>query len=627
MSPTADDHSRRDSVETNPQLCAVDRKNQGEFWPPLSPRSFSLPEQDSCRDKLRAQLGLPSSLTMGTDEEEILFANLLNSSWAMRTRSIRIIAGLWKQKPDRVKRALTSALQDTSEYVRAAAAEGLVSFRDRTLVESLLRAIADPCWQVRAAAVLTLGKWGLRETIENLQQALADEEPVVQMAALHALHENGILKLRPDLVDALDSEDARVRLTAVQLLGKVEDSLTFEELRTMVLDVDEEVRCEALSVLSQLGEVIPMKLLLNIFNDRQEKVRVRLKALHLLREHQELLPLESLLRALKDANPQIQMEVDKLLGKHDSEIPQQVSSAFLLQLLQDDSEDLRALAAWALGEKRDLGAREALLRARNDSSSLVCTAASHALELLDSRPVDTEGRLVSLPTSFLLEQVVDKEGKDWQNTGVHFLTTLRNYLQERYAEVQREVLQATFGQVLLFSCYSHSHKGRLPDRVFCTLAESTHLECINTASISQENIIHFVAAQEWKYLEGVMWNELFLISLAFPLDMQEQKSVNISTKRVLCSVGLLPGVGQTGQKPVLKEIFSTFQQETLYKYSYQVYLQRNFTEKATGPLLNSCGLASQSQILVKPDRSWLSQVWKSFRAWCSSLSRGHFWCF
>src|SRR5262249_36760539 len=111
---------------------------------------------------------------------------------------------------------------------------------------------------------------------------------------------------------------------------------------------------------------------------------VRLAALGILSEQEELVPLEPLLLALKDPSEQVRNDASRLLARFDKQIPRRVSSEFLLRLLlPGNSEDLRAIAAWALGEQRTFAAKEALLGTLHDPSEVVRFAAVWALQQLD----------------------------------------------------------------------------------------------------------------------------------------------------------------------------------------------------------------------------------------------------
>lgn len=610
MSYTADEYSCHNCEKTNPELCIiVGEGDQRESQLPLFPRRCEPLVSDSPRQKLRTRLGLPDLSSIETNSPEVLFADFFSEQWATRLRAVRRVSALWEEIPDRVKGALIQALRDDSMYVRAAAIRELAQLREQAPIELLLQAVADLHWQVRAAAISTLVKLGVSVPVEPLRRCLVDDEPVVQEIALHALSDLGELRLRPDLAQALGAEDPRVRLAAIQLLQNWPGSEAFSELLERVFDIDEEVRYEALNVLSRREELVSGDLLLAILQDQQEDIRVRLKALQILQRREGPLPLEPLLLSLKDPNQQIRDCVSRLLGQHDLEIPHSVSSEALLRLLQDESEDLRAVAAWALGEQRAYEAESALLKAKEDSSELVHLAAEQALGLLE------EVRLHREDTPALGYNVREEQAS-LQDAGVQFLASLVEYLQDKYGEVRQERQRTTSGSVLILSCRFHSNKDDFQDTVLDTLAENTPIESIERALQSQDEIVRAVATRESKCLREKAWSEMFIASLELLQDTRVQMEEDVPVKIVFCSVGLAPGTERIAPVPVLDEIVEVFQREAICEYSHRVCSRHGPIGGVTEQnRQKNVSWSSQLRFSTKPNSVSVGKTLKNIQAW------------
>ncbi len=331
---------------------------------------------------LRVRLGGGLPLQEQGISLDTLLSDLFSSHWERRVTAIRALELLGNQTPARVVRALAGALTDETPCVRVAAAQALIKLeKDAPNEDDIVQLLDDPSWEVRAGIVQLLGKSGASVPIQKLENMLTDEEPAVRMVVVSALGKLKRPELLGKLITALEDEDLLVRLATVEALGEQEENIPTRALMKKINDEDEDVRCAVLEALSNLGERVPIGILAVALEDEEEVVR--LTALRLLKKLGERMPLESLFLTLKDQSEQVQTEASKLLARLDTTILNRVSPTFLVQLLQDESEHLRAIAAWMLGEQKAFTAKEPLLATLNDSSEIVRTAVIWTLRELE----------------------------------------------------------------------------------------------------------------------------------------------------------------------------------------------------------------------------------------------------
>ena len=147
---------------------------------------------------------------------------------------------------------LISALQDSDEGVRQAAAEALGQIGDARAVEPLVAALKDSDEGVRQAAAEGLGQIGDARAVEPLIAALGDSNRDMRRAAAGALGQIGDARAVEPLVAALKESESYLRRAAAEGLGKIGDARAVEPLVAALKDSDEDVRQAAATVLAML---------------------------------------------------------------------------------------------------------------------------------------------------------------------------------------------------------------------------------------------------------------------------------------------------------------------------------------------------------------------------------------
>jgi HEAT repeat protein len=627
MSYTSDEQFPQKRLsDTNPVIHAVDLSMVKKNPTPLSEdawTSSTTKEAHTPLQSLRVQLGLDT----GANEQEIsidaLLSDLFSSQWMTRVAAIRTLEVLLgKQASVRVIRALTNALQDSSEHVRAAAAQALAKLEERAPKVDLILAIGDRSWKVRASVVHALGELGSETPIETLINALKeDDEPAVRMAAVSAL---GRLK-RPELLEhllaALQDDDPFVRLAAVQSLGKQEKDIPIKLLIQALKDEDEDVRLAVLEVLGSLGEQVPIGAVITALEDENEDVR--LAALSILREQEEYVPeeyvpLEPLLLALQDPSEQVRNDASRLLARFDKQIPRRASPEFLLRLLRPgNSEDLRAIAAWALGEQRTFAAKEALLGILHDPSEEVRSATVWALQQLE---VDLHGKLSAtlLPGRGQLHMPGHgMHTPEFIASTTHFLSALAAYLEDKRGFVHQELWKKTDESILVIFCSLQNNGDCLQKTVLDTIASSTSTEGLEALLESEDEIVQRVARHARQFLGSRRWTELFITSLELAQSGGGYMDREIPTRIIFCGIGFwhMKVVGG----PVLQQVLAVLKREAICDYALKLGTQREQEAPEHETRLRKAQFQDE---LLMPSRqshtSWLGKALRDIKIWYTS---------
>jgi HEAT repeat protein len=292
-----------------------------------------------------------------------------------RIKAIRAAETSGKPPSPAILQALEEALQDESAEVRAAAVDALGllgGVRQKTV---LLLAIADRAWDVRAAVVKALGMLGDAAPILTLLRALCDEHYVVRISAIWALQQLGLKRLTKPLQY---EEDVQSFSWIAQM--EVEPTLLTAIVELCMKDSNELVRAAAVEALGEFQDAAFSVLFVSTLHDPSELVR--LEAMSALGKLDEQVFLDDLILKINDPSELVQEEAKKILGNLSPSLHHRITFELLLQLLQDGQENLRALAAWLLGERGDIRATDFLLAAQQDESPMVQEAVNWALEQL-----------------------------------------------------------------------------------------------------------------------------------------------------------------------------------------------------------------------------------------------------
>lgn len=328
---------------------------------------------------------------------------------------------------ERAIEPLLQALNDNSSEVRVNAINALLKLGNLRVVDRIIECLQDSDFFVRGTAARALGQFKDIKAVEPLIEALKVEQQSTACGAIAtALGNFADARAIEPLIKILHSQgrnlrDAfsfqRVRLCSIEALSKIEDDrttnallevLTAREnilranisdwqesyqtieiavktllkrkhpqlitiLTQLLQDSERQIRCDTLSALNKIPDVMVVDMLILALSD--EDTLLRKAAVRSLGERQDVKSIEPLITTLQDVDVNVRMEAVKALEKINDE---RVVDA-LLQVLNDENPNVRACVVLALGNLRNPKAIEALNRCLQDSSSIVSKMAQEAL--------------------------------------------------------------------------------------------------------------------------------------------------------------------------------------------------------------------------------------------------------
>jgi HEAT repeat protein len=256
---------------------------------------------------------------------------------------------------------LVVAAGDTNDLVRAKAVEALGKIGEAAAgvaVPQLMLALRDPDNWVSALAAEALGEMGTAagEAVPALTRSLTTGNPLVRANAAEALGKLGPAG-RPAtaaLERAATDEDAAVRAKAVRALGDIgpPTAATVGVVRAALADPDPPTRAAAAEAFGEWG-------------------------------HADVVVCDELIALLGDANDEVKARTMQVLPRLAGGTPE-VVDALIRRLSADDSDEVRAGAAGALGRcgPAAIPAGAALVRAAQTGGAALRGEAMRALAVI-----------------------------------------------------------------------------------------------------------------------------------------------------------------------------------------------------------------------------------------------------
>ena len=181
--------------------------------------------------------------------EPQLTAQLASDDPKVRALAVSVLAKLDGGKVRGAEAAITQALRDPADQVRAAAMNAVAVLAARrgaappALVTALVKALASPGWGDRRIAALALGRLGSKGDPAALARAAGDTSSFVREAVAHALAGEAPAL---DALLALSRDDVpQVRAAAARSLGTLKDDRAHRRRGELVSDPDPSVRAAA----------------------------------------------------------------------------------------------------------------------------------------------------------------------------------------------------------------------------------------------------------------------------------------------------------------------------------------------------------------------------------------------
>ncbi|MHA2001694.1 MAG: HEAT repeat domain-containing protein [Promethearchaeota archaeon] len=292
-------------------------------------------------------------------------------------------------------------------------------YDDDRIIDPLLTLLLDKNAKIRETTILSLSTQSQTEKIiRPIINCLKDEEVNVQLAAIRALSEfRSIIATKPLIKILSDTNSSsEIRAGTVLALGLIEDKNSLFPLIDCLDDEFPQVRINALSALSHLGDPRAIDPIIELLQkEKDENVQqMAILALGPLGQNNERI-IDPLIKFLSDPNPRVRQYAIVSLGQtHDPRIIEpllkvindkdpyvrQVCASSLSEIqdpktitqfilrLKDENEEIRETAARALGKLADVNAIPALIEALNDNNATVRDESCVALgQLSDSKAI------------------------------------------------------------------------------------------------------------------------------------------------------------------------------------------------------------------------------------------------
>ena len=452
----------------------------------------------------------------------MLLSGLSRPEWECRVEAIQAIVLWGKQAPPEILEALGQALFDTARPVRKAAAEVMREVGGKAQKNALRLAMEDPEWTVRVPVVQALGSLGKDAPIGALVHALKDEDESVRVAAVWALVGLGVEILTQPLEESDEimswsswEQGKRTPLHALK-------SVLFE-------DEVEIVRLAVVEALGKLGNQAPRELIVLALRDEDELVRAAAaKALGSLGERTLIEPL---IFKLKDENEMVRFEVATALGRVYEQLHSQLSREFLLHLLEDENEDVQALAAWALGEQGEQASLEPLAFALENSSERVQLVIAWAIEQICERAtLEAQGSTFVDVCDSNREVTQELKMLDTQNPVESLLMRLIDFVEDKKGFVTAEVYNE---EILVLSCGYEKDEKPICDVLSGLQGGSVQVERLEDALSGEDEVVRGFTSQVAKRLRKRPWTEAFIVSL--DIDRNENISKQDLPAKVVAS--------------------------------------------------------------------------------------------
>jgi len=299
--------------------------------PAVEPMILAL---DGARTDVKREI-IRALTLIGNPAFPALVAALDNPSADIRSGVVGAIARI--NAPERGE-ALTKALSDSEQSVRAAAAEAFGHLPDEQGIPVLLGLLADPVEKVRNAAIkacIQIGKPAVAPLIRTLEGS-GPEIRIYAEEALIGIGSDG----RTDVIELLHHEIPGMRQSGVRILGGIRDLNTVSHLVGALADSDPEVRNAAIAALSGFGKSALPEITAAF---ESADLRVREGAMEILAGMGEP-AIPSLVVYLKSEDPSVKKRAAVILG----EIGSFEAHEPLTDLLHDSDPSVRREAFEAI---------------------------------------------------------------------------------------------------------------------------------------------------------------------------------------------------------------------------------------------------------------------------------------
>lgn len=336
--------------------------------------------------------------SIGSPAVEQLIIALSDSSESVRAGAAETLARI---ADARAVAPLLSALHDPSELVRVEIVSAISAITRRydnsrspsqknvleefgiDVVETLLGVLEAPSTKERARVIEALGNLRDSRALEPLVNLHSDSDPDIRSHALEALGKIGGARAGESIVTALADSDSGVRKDAAITLANLGDARAVEPLLKQLAETSYDFdRRKIIELLGKLGDARAIEPLIQLLSDSDNVWAV---VRDTLTQNPDSRVVESLIFALRDSNKHLREHAAQTLGLLKD--PRAVEP--LIVRLSDPDKDVRSASIDALGNIGDAGAVDALIQQLRDPDPEICNYTVMALgKIKNARAVE-----------------------------------------------------------------------------------------------------------------------------------------------------------------------------------------------------------------------------------------------
>jgi len=210
---------------------------------------------------------------MGESGEKILIERLLSSDRKQRRYAAKHLA---KIQTDKVRNALSKALEDSDVQVCVAAAKSLAVHAEPVAQSLLLRVFQDSRSVVREQVLEVISHSDFSVPEKHLLNLLKDEDQLVRLQALRTVAIQQNVELAGKVYEALRDPSLDVVAAAVEALGKLAYAKAGSTVAALLSEqgLNTELRIKSAIALGTIGSEAELPTLLEMLKDPEQAVRL-----------------------------------------------------------------------------------------------------------------------------------------------------------------------------------------------------------------------------------------------------------------------------------------------------------------------------------------------------------------
>jgi HEAT repeat protein len=300
------------------------------------------------------------------------------NKWA-RINALRNLATI---NDPRIVKPVMEGLRENDSDIRFHTVKVLCNFNDAVAIDGLILSLNDFSFETKEAAKDALRNMPSYSLGEKLIPYLSHESPEIRKTCAELVGRCKYRKAVPVLVELMKDSNAAVRLEAIRALGNLQDLQTLPRLLDLFHENNPETNEEASSALKNFGPVI-IDSLIEYFGIENNAIRqgIILTCVKLAWTHREKVVV-SLRPLILHSKWQVRQIAILILGEIQCV---EVTDQLIGRLREDESANVRAASAIALGKIGYVHTIDYLVSALSDPNNTVQSAALKALRTIGTR--------------------------------------------------------------------------------------------------------------------------------------------------------------------------------------------------------------------------------------------------